>query len=195
MRHEARLLGLGLLAAVVGVRAVAADGGRDAHVSLTAPAWTAGAGDSDAIDVLRARRLGIPVVGVTSKMLRDTFGEQRGAKPHEALDIAAPRGTRVVAVDTGRVAKLFNSIAGGLTIYQFDRDERFAYYYAHLDAYAEGLREGATVKRGDLLGYVGSTGNAAAEAPHLHFTIYRLPAGKQWWRGVAINPFPLLTDP
>ena len=142
--------------------------------------------------LLASRNLLIPVEGVSRAMLRDTFAERRGLLPHDAIDIAAPRGTPVVATDDGRVVKLFRSVAGGLTVYQFDPGDRFAYYYAHLDAYAKGLREGATVKRGELIGYVGSTGNASYAAPHLHFAIYRLSPTKQWWKGVAINPFPFL---
>src|SRR5690606_31973409 len=100
----------------------------------------------------------------------------------------------VIAAGDGTVAKLFNSVAGGLTIYQFDPDATFAYYYAHLDAFAPGLREGAALKRGDLLGYVGVTGNAAADAPHLHFEILRLGPDKKWWEGEAVNPYPFLNN-
>ncbi|HXN16250.1 MAG TPA: M23 family metallopeptidase, partial [Usitatibacter sp.] len=100
----------------------------------------------------------IPVLGVDRARIRDNFEERRGGRRHEALDIMAARGTPVVAVDDGRVAKLFTSAAGGLTVYQFDPEEMFAYYYAHLDRYGESLREGMTLKRGDLVGYVGSTG-------------------------------------
>ncbi len=128
-------------------------------------------------------------------MLRDTFEAHRGSGAHEAIDIAAPRGTPVIAVDEGRVVKLFLSVPGGRTIYQFDAHANFAYYYAHLDAYAEGLREGSVVKRGDVLGYVGTTGNAPANAPHLHFAIFRLGPEKRWWQGSAVNPYPFLNGP
>jgi murein DD-endopeptidase MepM/ murein hydrolase activator NlpD len=141
------------------------------------------------------RRLLIPVEGVSRERLRDNFDDKRGSsRRHEALDIMAPRGTPVVAVDDGRVVKLFNSKAGGITLYQFDRDESFAYYYAHLDRYAEGVKEGSVLKRGDLVGYVGSTGNAPANAPHLHFTIFRLGPDKRWWTGDAVNPYPFLVE-
>jgi peptidoglycan LD-endopeptidase LytH len=90
--------------------------------------------------------------------------------------------------------KLFNSVPGGLAVYQFDRDEQFAFYYAHLDRYAEGLKEGATLKRGDVLGYVGTTGNAPPNAPHLHFTIFKLGPDKRWWKGTPINPYPYLAS-
>ncbi len=99
---------------------------------------------------------------------------------------------RSIAAQDGQIVKLFTSKAGGLTIYQFDPSETFSYYYAHLDGYAPGLHEGQTVKRGALLGYVGSTGNASADAPHLHFAIFRLTPERQWWKGEPINPYPVL---
>jgi murein DD-endopeptidase MepM/ murein hydrolase activator NlpD len=141
--------------------------------------------------VLAAKSLEFPVKGYQSA-LRDNFDELRGKTPHEALDIMAPRGTPVVATDDGVVKKLFTSKPGGLTVYQFDPDQRFCYYYAHLDAYAPGLHEGQQLRRGEVLGYVGTTGNARHDAPHLHFTVYVLPPGKQWWKGVAINAFEKL---
>src|ERR1700694_5960671 len=149
---------------------------------------------ADDARLLATRRLMIPVVGVTRSNLRDTFDERRGAIRHEAIDIAAPRGTPVVAAGDGRVVKLFKSAPGGLTVYQFDADEKFAYYYAHLDRYAEGLAEGMMLKRGDLLGYVGTTGNAPPKAPHLHFTIFRMGPEKRWWKGTAVNPYPFLNE-
>jgi peptidoglycan LD-endopeptidase LytH len=149
-------------------------------------------GDEAPDPPLVERGLLIPVVGVPPHELRDTFSERRGLTLHEAIDIAAPRGTQVVATDDGRVVKLFRSVPGGLTIYQADRDDRLMYYYAHLDAYAAGLREGDRVQRGDVIGYVGSTGNAPPNAPHLHFAIFRLPPGKEWWKGTPINPYPYL---
>ena len=111
---------------------------------------------------------------------------------HDAIDIMATRGTPVLAVADGRVAKLFDSKPGGLTVYQFDREEKLAYYYAHLDRYAAGLTEGRVLKRGEVLGYVGSTGNASPSAPHLHFAVFVLGPEKKWWQGTAVNPYPLL---
>jgi len=146
------------------------------------------------IVALRARDLKLPVDGVDRKDLRNTFADARGSRTHEALDILAPRGTKVRAVEDGRVQKLFTSKAGGLTIYEFDPTQTFAYYYAHLDRYEDGLREGQLVKRGDVIGYVGSTGNASPDAPHLHFAIVRLGPEKQWWKGEPINPFLVLTE-
>jgi hypothetical protein len=148
----------------------------------------------DSARLLTAARLTIPVAGVARASLRDSFNECRGVHRHEAIDIAAPLGTPVIAAGDGRVVKLFDSVPGGLTIYQFDPEEKFAYYYAHLDAYAPGLSEGAKLARGDLLGYVGVTGNAAAGMPHLHFAIFRLGADRAWWKGEAIDPYPFLND-
>lgn len=149
-------------------------------------------GDREGARLLAMRSLALPVEGVGADALRDTYGQGRGERRHEAIDIPAPRGTPVRAVDDGRLVKLFDSRPGGLTVYQFDPEERLAYYYAHLDRYAEGLKEGAALRRGDLIGYVGSTGNASAEVPHLHFAVFRLGPAKQWWRGVAVNPYPAL---
>jgi peptidoglycan LD-endopeptidase LytH len=146
------------------------------------------------IVALRGRDLKLPVDGVDRKDLRNTFADARGSRTHEALDILAPRGTKVRAVEDGRVQKLFTSKAGGLTIYEFDPTQTFTYYYAHLDRYEDGLREGQMVKRGDVIGYVGSTGNASPDAPHLHFAIFRLGPEKQWWKGEPINPFLVLTE-
>ena len=163
-----------------------------AVAAATAPA-PAGR-DEDPLISLNERHLLIPVKGFPRKALRDNFDEKRGIRPHEALDIMAPRGTPVVAADDGRVAKLFRSVAGGITIYQFDPDERFTYYYAHLDHYASGLVEGAHVKRGEVIGFVGTTGNAPANAPHLHFTVFRLGPDKRWWQGKAVNAYAFLNE-
>ncbi|RYY92983.1 MAG: M23 family metallopeptidase [Comamonadaceae bacterium] len=142
--------------------------------------------------LLDARPLALPVEGVRPQALRDTFADGRVGGPHEALDILAPRGTPVRAVDDGRLVKLFHSVPGGITLYQFDPSGRLAYYYAHLDRYADGLREGMALKRGDVVGYVGSTGNASPDAPHLHFAVFRLGQEQRWWQGTAVNPYPAL---
>ena len=135
----------------------------------------------------------IPVAGVAAGQLTDTFNDTRGGtRRHEALDIMAARGTPVLAAADGTVAKLFTSVPGGLTIYEFDPTSTYAYYYAHLDRYAPGVTEGKALKRGEVIAYVGSTGNASADAPHLHFAIFVLGPEKQWWKGTAIDPYPLL---
>lgn len=144
---------------------------------------------------LAARRLLIPVEGITRKDLRDNFGEKRGLRRHDALDIMAKRGTPVVAVDDGRVVRVRRHLLGGLTVYQYDPDEKYAYYYAHLDRYATGLAEGQVIRRGDRIGYVGSTGNAPASAPHLHFAITEMDHEKRWFRGKPVNPYTYLVDP
>ncbi|QIL19378.1 M23 family metallopeptidase [Thermomonas sp. HDW16] len=135
----------------------------------------------------------IPVQGVTATQLLDTFTDARSAgRSHDAIDIMAAAGTPVFAVADGHVEKLFDSKQGGITLYQFDPQGTRAYYYAHLQGYAAGIAEKKALKRGELIGYVGSTGNASAEAPHLHFAIFVLGPEKQWWKGEAINPYPLL---
>jgi len=151
-------------------------------------------GNSNVVRLLQRRRLEVPVDGVSRSQLHDTFDEKRagGLRKHEALDIMAARGTPVRAVEDGRVAKLFTSVAGGLTIYLFDPGEMFSYYYAHLDRYADGLHEGQQLRRGDVIGYVGATGNADDDAPHLHFAIFQLNADRKWWEGTPINPYHVL---
>ena len=123
--------------------------------------------------------------------MKGAFEERRGggSRRHEAVDILAPQGTPVRAVEDGTIAKLFLSKAGGITIYQFDTSERFTYYYAHLDRYAEGLREGQRLERGDVIGYVGTTGNAPRNTPHLHFAIFELTPQKRWWEGTPVDPY------
>jgi murein DD-endopeptidase MepM/ murein hydrolase activator NlpD len=142
---------------------------------------------------LRQRNLVLPVQGVTPEKLQNTFEDSRsGGRAHEAIDILAPRNTPVLAVEDGRVAKLFTSKQGGLTIYQFDPTEAYAYYYAHLERYADGVKEGIVLRRGQLIGYVGTSGNAPPETPHLHFAIFRLTPEKRWWEGDPLNPFAIL---
>jgi murein DD-endopeptidase MepM/ murein hydrolase activator NlpD len=148
------------------------------------------------LPALQPDKLMVPVEGMALASIRDNFDQPRGAeRHHEALDIMAPKGTRVIAAADGKVVKLFTSKPGGLTVYQFDPTEKYAYYYAHLDHYAEGLKEGAVIKRGDLIGYVGATGNADPNAPHLHFAVFELTPEKQWWKGTPVNPYPMLAEP
>jgi murein DD-endopeptidase MepM/ murein hydrolase activator NlpD len=135
----------------------------------------------------------IPVAGVRSDQLLDTFSAARGdGRVHDAIDIAAPKGTPVLAVAGGKILKLLQSKAGGITIYQLSDDEKFIYYYAHLDSYADGLHEGRIVTQGETIAYVGDTGNAGAGNYHLHFSIAITSDPKRWWEGVNINPYPLL---
>jgi murein DD-endopeptidase MepM/ murein hydrolase activator NlpD len=111
---------------------------------------------------------------------------------HEAIDIMAPRNTPVLAVEDGTIARLFESNAGGTTVYQFDPSTTYVYYYAHLERYADGLRQGNHVQREQVLGYVGTSGNAPKDTPHLHFAIFRLTEKKQWWHGSPIDPYAVL---
>ncbi len=136
----------------------------------------------------------VPVAGVSRDTLQDTWGAARdgGARPHEGIDIAAPRGTPVLAAAAGRVDKLFDSQAGGHTIYVRSGDGRWRYYYAHLAGYAADLREGQTVRAGEPIGYVGDSGNAGAGNTHLHFGIARTDPAGGWWQGRAVNPYPML---
>ena len=136
----------------------------------------------------------IPVEGVPASALTDTFTQARagGARPHDAIDIMAARGRAVLAAADGRVEKLFWSQDGGHTLYQRSADGRLIYYYAHLDGYAAGLHEGQSVKRGEPVATVGSTGNADPAAPHLHFAVNIMQPGDSWYSGRPINPYPLL---
>ena len=135
----------------------------------------------------------IPVQGKTAADLVDTFTDARSqGRSHDAIDIMANAGTPVLAVADGQVEKLFDSVRGGLTIYQFEPSGKYAYYYAHLQRYADGLAEKQPIKRGQVIGYVGSTGNASPDAPHLHFAIFVLGPERHWWEGEAINPYPIL---
>ncbi|KFI05784.1 M23 family metallopeptidase [Massilia sp. BSC265] len=150
---------------------------------------------ADAAAVAVHGKLLVPVQGIKLANLSDTYDQPRGTqRHHEALDIKAPKGTPVLAATDGKVAKLFTSKPGGTTLYQFDPNEKYAYYYAHLDRYADGIQEGMDVKRGDVIGYVGITGNADPHAPHLHFAVFELTPEKLWWKGTPLNPFPLMTD-
>lgn len=135
----------------------------------------------------------IPVAGVRAEELHDTFDAARSeGRVHDAIDIPAPHGTPVLAAADGTIVKLFQSERGGITIYELSADQKYFYYYAHLDRYADGLAEGQIVKQGATIAYVGDTGNAGAGNYHLHFSIAIASDPKRWWEGVNINPYPLL---
>jgi murein DD-endopeptidase MepM/ murein hydrolase activator NlpD len=139
--------------------------------------------------------IAIPVAGIKPDALADTYTQSRsgGARVHNAIDIMAPHGTPVVAAAPGTVEKLFFSQGGGgITAYVRSPDKRWIFYYAHLDAYAPGLKEGQAVRQGDPIGTVGSTGNANPAGPHLHFAIMKMEAGEDWHEGMPVNPYPLL---
>ena len=148
--------------------------------------------EEEAVRYLLERALDVPVAGRTARQLQDTFDEGRdGGRVHRALDILAPRGTPVLAADSGRVLRVKSNSLGGNTVYTTDPLGRIVYYYAHLDAYQPGLVEGLVIARGDTLGYVGTTGNAPKDTPHLHFQVMRMPPDGKYWDGEPINPYPL----
>ena len=148
----------------------------------------------DPASALASMRLLIPVAGVTPAQLQDTFKDSRSeGRVHDAIDIMAPRGTPVLAATDGRVVKLFQSVKGGITLYQLaSADEHYVLYYAHLERYADGLAEGHLARRGETIGYVGDSGNATPGNTHLHFQIYRVADPKHFWTGENVNPYPLL---
>lgn len=145
---------------------------------------------------LRRRALMVPVLGVIPAQLHDSFLAGRsGSRLHHAIDILAPRGTPVLAADDGRVLRMRSNALGGITIYALDAGERFVYYYAHLQGYAKDLYEGKVIAKGEVLGFVGTTGNAPHDIPHLHFQLMKRPNAARWWDGPPIDPFPYLVLP
>ncbi len=145
------------------------------------------------LNYIAARNLLIPVADVTASQLRDTFNQARSERRrHDAIDIMAPQGTPVLATTDGVVIKLFHSDKGGVTLYELDPSGRFVYYYAHLMRYADGVAEGKQLRRGEVIAYVGDTGNAGAGQFHLHFAISKIASPRQWSGGDAINPYPVL---
>jgi murein DD-endopeptidase MepM/ murein hydrolase activator NlpD len=162
--------------------------------SAVSPAATPSAANTNApSSATPTAGLIIPVAGVSSAQLLDTFSAARGeGRLHDAIDIGAPKGTPVLAVAAGKIIRLFQSKAGGTTIYHLSADEKYIYYYAHLDRYADDLYEGRFVVQGETIAYVGDTGNAGAGNYHLHFSVAMTSNPKRWWEGVNINPYPLL---
>ncbi|HEX4469019.1 MAG TPA: M23 family metallopeptidase [Gemmatimonadaceae bacterium] len=157
-----------------------------------ATAATLGSTEADA-EYLRSRRLLLPVAGIRPDQLTDSFDEPRdGARRHRAIDILAPRGTPVLAADDGRVLRVSWNNAGGNTVYTTDSDSRVVYYYAHLDHYHEPIAAGMPLAKGDTIGFVGTTGNAPKDIPHLHFQVMRMPHDGKYWNGEPINPFSIL---
>jgi murein DD-endopeptidase MepM/ murein hydrolase activator NlpD len=153
--------------------------------------WVAPPVGADDLAWLRRRALAIPVAGLGPEDLRDTFADAREGRRHEAIDLLAPRGTRVIAADDGIVVRLLTSSRGGRSVYQLDPSSTYCYLYAHLDRYVLRLREGLVLRKGETLGYVGSSGNASWRTPHLHFAVVKMGPEKAWGRGTALNPFAL----
>ncbi len=169
---------------------------RNGDGTSTSPA-DMGTGEATPIELAElAARLVVPIQDIRPDELRDTYNERRGGgtRPHEALDILAPRGTPVISATDGVLRKLHSSVAGGLMVYAADASDRFILMYGHLDRYADGLVEGQPLRQGQVIGYVGTTGNAPANTPHLHFAIARGKPSVAWWRGTPVNPYPLLTN-
>jgi murein DD-endopeptidase MepM/ murein hydrolase activator NlpD len=158
---------------------------RDSAASLAASRRVA-----DAVEELRRREVMVPIPGLAPDRLRDSFNQWRsnGTRRHNAIDLLAPRGTPILAADSGTILKMNRSALGGIAVYASDPHRRFVYYYAHLDAYHPALDEGMTVARGDTIGFVGSTGNAPPGSPHLHFAIFRTDDVDRWYAGIPINP-------
>lgn len=162
-------------------------------VDPSVPTISAGADADAAVSELRGRQLLVPVEGIRRDQIVQTFADPRsGSRVHEAIDILAPRNTPVYAVEHGTIARLFTSRAGGITLYQYDPSNQYVYYYAHLERYADGLTEGAALRKGQVIGYVGTSGNAPPNTPHLHFAIFELSDAKRWWEGTPIDPFLVL---
>ena len=162
--------------------------------SVSAPLALVWSTDAD-LAYLRGRQLALPVAGLHIDQITDSFDEPRdGARRHHAIDLLAPRGTPVLAADDGHVLRVSWNNAGGNTVYTTDPESRLVYYYAHLDHYREALVAGMPLAKGDTIGFVGTTGTAPKDIPHLHFQIMRMPSDRKYWNGEAINPFVLLRE-
>ena len=186
------LLAVGLVTGVLGVWVLAPPA---APRASTSPAEVAHSASAPAVAAATASAAAPPIApaapAVSAPAASFTDARSEG-RVHDAIDILAPAGTPVLAVADGTVEKLFDSERGGLTLYQFEPSGRYCYYYAHLQRYADGIAEKKAIRRGEVIGYVGSTGNASPDAPHLHFEIHRLGAERQWWKGESLNPYPVL---
>ena len=190
--HKPVLLSHPVRNATVEARPLAA-GQPSAASSSTGSKMSAGVPDADLVS-LNTKKLLIPVAGIGAGQLRDSFYDARSeGRLHQAIDIMAPSGTPVIAVADGTAARLYTSDRGGLMLYQMDESDTYVYYYAHLQGYAEGMYEGKAVKRGEIIAYVGDTGNAGAGNHHLHFGISKASAPGKWHGGEPINPYSLLT--
>ncbi|PZO75438.1 MAG: M23 family peptidase [Sphingomonas taxi] len=186
---------LGLIVVVIGGFASmltlgGSGGGIERHVPWRKPAPPA---EVVAASVMPGA-LAVPVAGVPRKAIADSWNDARGGglRGHHGTDIMAPGGTPVVAAAPGRIETLFQSGLGGITLYVRSPDRRWTYYYAHLAGYAAGIREGMAVKTGEVLGYVGDTGDAGAGNYHLHFGLTRMQPGERWYQGENVNPYPML---
>lgn len=159
-----------------------------------APAAPENTSSLNDFDYVRARHLVVPVAGANMAKVTDTFLDARdgGDRTHRAIDILAPRGTPILAADDGKILRMSSNTLGGITMYTVDPSNRIVYYYAHMDHYNDAMSPGRAIARGDTLGFVGTTGNAPKDTPHLHFQIMRWPADGKYWNGEPIDPFELL---
>jgi murein DD-endopeptidase MepM/ murein hydrolase activator NlpD len=166
----------------------------EAKPALATVAGVSSARMAAAIDRLREKELVIPVAGVGPSHIEDSFtaGRDGGERQHNAVDILAPRNTPIIAADDGVILRMSSNKLGGITIYAADKDREFVYYYAHLDHYRRGVHEGDKIQKGDTLGFVGTTGNAPKDVPHLHFQIMIWPSDGKYWYGEPVNPYPIL---
>jgi murein DD-endopeptidase MepM/ murein hydrolase activator NlpD len=185
-----------LAAAALATLPFAAPAGAQQVALLAALPLPARHAPASPVEALRAKHLLIPVQGVRPEQLRDTYREARsGGRVHDAIDIPAPHLTPVLAATDGMILKLHQGALGGNSIYQLDPDGRTRYYYAHLDHYADGIEQGVHVHRGQVIGYVGDTGNAQPGDWHLHFSIALLDDVSRWWEGQNVNPYDVLRYP
>ena len=164
------------------------------HAWNRPPRVPAAPGHQESQRAMDVGRLVFPVPAVSATALSDSFEDARGRRSHLAIDILAPRGSPVVAVDDGTLARLSASLTGGIFLYLLDDADRYCFFYAHLEGYAEGLADGQRVRRGEVIGYVGTTGNAPPNTPHLHFAIQEMTVPKECWSGHPLNPYPLFAD-
>jgi peptidoglycan LD-endopeptidase LytH len=149
-----------------------------------------------AMEMLRERGLLVPVKGISASAIPDSYDAPRdGVRVHNAQDILAKRGTPVLAADDGSILHVGTNALGGKVIWAADQSRRFAFYYAHLDRYAKGLHDGQQLSRGEVIGYVGTTGNSPKDTPHLHFQVVRIVSGMRYSDGPPVNPLPLFTQP
>jgi peptidoglycan LD-endopeptidase LytH len=152
-----------------------------------------GSANMSDVDYLRARALLVPVAGADMTRVEDSFGDPRdGDRMHRAIDILAPRGTPILSADDGKILRMTNSSLGGISMYTVDPVNRLVYYYAHMDRYSDEMAVGRAIAKGDTLGFVGTTGNAPKDTPHLHFQVMRWPADGKYWNGDPIDPFDAL---
>lgn len=160
-------------------------------LATASPSGDGAAGD---MDYLRERRILVPVAGADMSKVEDSFNEGRdaGERTHHAIDILAPRGTPILSADDGKILRMTTSTLGGISMYTADASNRLVYYYAHMDRYNDAMSPGRAISRGDTLGFVGTTGNAPKDTPHLHFQVMRWPADGKYWNGEPIDPFEAL---